>query len=239
MRDSFDRQPVWRATSVIGDIDQGLRNYMIQVYRYMAMGLGLTGLVAFFVAQQSQEVLHTLFATPLRWVVMLAPLGIVMFLGARINRLSLAAAQNTFWVYAAVMGVSLSFICLVYTGESIARLFFVTSSVFGGMSLYGYTTKRDLTQMGSFLMMGVLGIVIASLVNIFLQSSAMQMVVSILGVLIFTGLTAYDTQAIKEGYRENMEQDLAGKQAIFGALQLYLDFINLFLSLLYVFGDRR
>ncbi|WP_242508803.1 Bax inhibitor-1/YccA family protein [Candidatus Finniella inopinata] len=211
---------------------------MIKVYSYMAMGLGLTGLVA-FVTASSPAFFQAIFGTPLMWVVMLAPLGIVFFLSARIGTLSLSAAQTTFWVYAGVMGLSLSSIFYVYTGQSIARLFFVSASVFGAMSLYGYTTKKDLTNVGSFLFMGLIGLVIASMVNLFLQSTALQLALSYVGVLVFTGLTAYDTQVIKELYFEADSTEVAGKKAIIGALNLYMDFINLFLALLRIFGDRR
>lgn len=220
------------------EIDIGLRSYMVSVYSYMAMGLGLTGFVAFFAAQ-SPELMNAIFGTPLSWLVMLAPVGIVFFLSARINSLSLSTARNTFWIYSALMGLSLSSIFFIFTGQSIARLFFISSSIFGTMSIYGYTTKKDLTSFGSFLMMGVIGIVIASLVNLFIRSSALQLVVSVIGVLIFTGLTAYDTQMIKEGYNEYESSEIAGKKAIFGALQLYLDFINLFISLLQIFGEKK
>jgi hypothetical protein len=211
---------------------------MVRVFALMAMGLGLTGLVAFFAAS-SPQLMATIFMSPLKWVVIFAPLAMVFFISARINSLKLETAQVLFWVYAALMGLSLSSIFMVFTGESIARLFFITASVFGSMALYGYTTNRDLSQFGSFLMMGVLGLVVASIVNIFLKSSAMQMVLSSLGVLIFTGLTAYDAQQIKEAYLEGDSTDTAGKKAIIGALNLYLDFINLFISLLNLFGERR
>ncbi|RZI46817.1 Bax inhibitor-1/YccA family protein [Candidatus Finniella inopinata] len=240
MSNRFDDQPIIRNSSAAQawDVDAGLRSYMIKVYSYMAMGLGLTGLVA-FVTASSPAFFQAIFGTPLMWVVMLAPLGIVFFLSARIGTLSLSAAQTTFWVYAGVMGLSLSSIFYVYTGQSIARLFFVSASVFGAMSLYGYTTKKDLTNVGSFLFMGLIGLVIASMVNLFLQSTALQLALSYVGVLVFTGLTAYDTQVIKELYFEADSTEVAGKKAIIGALNLYMDFINLFLALLRIFGDRR
>ncbi|MBY0462355.1 MAG: Bax inhibitor-1/YccA family protein [Alphaproteobacteria bacterium] len=238
MSQKSDNHPIWRAEGAELGIDVGLRNYMVRVYGYMAMGLGLTGLVAFFAAS-SPALMMAIFTSPLKWVVMLAPFGMVMFLSARIGSMSFSAAQMSFWVYAGLMGLSLSSIFLVFTGQSIAQLFFVSASVFGAMSLYGYTTRKDLTALGSFLLMGVMGIVVASLVNLFLQSSAMQMMISVIGVLVFTGLTAYDTQQIKESYFEADGHELAGKKAILGALQLYLDFVNLFISLLYLFGDRR
>ena len=240
VRGSVD-QPVQRSTvSATKEItlDLGLRSYMIRVYAYMSLGLGLTGLVVFYVAS-SPVVLVSIFTSPLKWVVMFAPLAMVFFLSARIATLSLSTAQMVFWIYAGLMGLSLSSIFLVFTGESIARLFFITASIFATMSLYGYTTRKDLTAMGSFLMMGVLGLLIASFVNLFFHSSAMQMMISSIGVLVFTGLTAYDVQQIKESYFDSDTADIFGKKAILGALQLYLDFINLFISLLQLSSDRR
>jgi uncharacterized protein len=180
-----------------------------------------------------------LYASPLRWVVMLAPLGMVFFLSYRINKMSVAAAQTAFWVYAGLMGLSLSSIFLVYTGQSIVQTFFVTAASFGALSLYGYTTKRDLTAMGSFLIMGLFGLIIASVVNIFLASSALAFAVSVLGVLIFAGLTAYDTQKIKEMYFDGDDAAVMGRKAIMGALTLYLDFINLFMFMLQFLGNRN
>lgn len=241
MTERFNDQPVQRSTvhatkEII--LDLGLRSYMIRVYAYMSLGLGLTGLVAFYVAS-SPSVLVSIFTSPLKWVVMFAPLAMVFFLSARIATLSLSTAQMVFWIFAGLMGLSLSSIFLVFTGESIARLFFITASIFATMSLYGYTTRKDLTAMGSFLMMGVLGLLIASFVNLFFYSSAMQMMISSIGVLVFTGLTAYDVQQIKESYFDSDTADISGKKAILGALQLYLDFINLFISLLQLSSDRR
>ena len=224
------------------EIDAGLRQHMLGVYNYMASGLLLTGIVAYVVANWAManpSVAMTLYGSPLKWVIMLAPVGLVFFLAARIHAMSAFAAQTTYWVYAALMGLSLSSIFLVYTGASIARVFFITAGTFGAMSLYGYTTKKDLSGWGSFLFMGVIGILIASVVNIFVGSTMVQFVVSVLGVLIFTGLTAYDTQAIKEEYVESDDRETAGKKSIFGALRLYLDFINIFVSLMSLFGDRR
>jgi FtsH-binding integral membrane protein len=219
--------------------DAGLRSYMLRVYNYMAGGLALTGVVAMLTAS-SPAMLSAIYGTPLQWVVMLAPLGFVMFLSFRIQKMSMKAAQMTFWAFASVMGLSISYIFLVYTGASIARIFFISASVFGAMSLYGYTTKKDLTAMGSFLIMGLIGVIIASIVNIFLQSSGLQFAVSILSVLIFTGLTAYDTQKIKNMYYQLAGNGEAlGKAALMGALSLYLDFINLFIQLLHLFGQRR
>jgi FtsH-binding integral membrane protein len=182
---------------------------------------------------------YALFASPLKWVVLLAPLGMVFFLSARIHKMSAASGQIAFYVFAALMGLSLSSIFLVYTGASIGRVFFITAAAFGALSLWGYTTKRDLSGMGSFLVMGLFGIIIASLVNLFLGSTMVQFVVSVLGVLIFSGLTAYDTQRIKEMYYALDDSDTMGRKAILGALSLYLDFINLFTMLLSLFGNRE
>jgi FtsH-binding integral membrane protein len=219
-------------------IDEGLRGYMLSVYNYMGLGLALTGLVAFFVAS-SPAIYQPIFGTPLKWVVMLAPLGFVFFLSAKIQTMSVSAAQITFWLFAAVMGLSLASIFLVFTGASIARVFFITAGTFGAMSLYGYTTKRDLTAWGSFLFMGLIGVIIASLVNIFVASSALQFAISVIGVIVFVGLTAYDTQQIKAMYYELDASDVMAKKTIMGALRLYLDFINLFIMLLQLFGQSR
>jgi FtsH-binding integral membrane protein len=219
------------------DIDVGLRTHMLSVYNYMMLGLAITGLVAYFAA--STGFYASIARTPLIWVVMLAPLAFVLVLSYGIQRLNLGTAQLLFWAFSAVMGLSLSAIFLVYTGTSVARVFFITSGTFAGMSLYGYTTKRDLTSMGSFMFMGLIGILIASLVNMFVQSSALDFAISVIGVLVFVGLTAWDTQRIKESYSETDGDVIAGKKAIFGALSLYLDFINLFMMLLRLFGDRR
>ena len=219
-------------------IDEGLRTYMLSVYNYMASGLALTGGVAFFVAN-TPVLMNAVFGTPLIWLVMFSPLIIVFMLSARIHKMSVVAAQATFWVFATLMGMSLASIFIVYTGTSIARVFFITAGVFGAMSLYGYTTKRDLTGWGSFLFMGLIGVIIASIVNIFLGSSMLYFAISVIGVLVFTGLTAYDTQKIKEMYVESDASAVATKKAIMGALRLYLDFINLFLMLLRLFGNRN
>jgi FtsH-binding integral membrane protein len=219
-------------------IDEGLRSYMLQVYNYMGLGLAITGAVAFLVAA-TPALYEPIFTTPLKWVVMLAPLGFVFFLGAKIQTMSVSAAQLTFWAFAAVMGLSMASIFLVFTGASIARVFFITAGMFGAMSLYGYTTRRDLSGWGSFLFMGLIGIIIAALVNLFLASAALQFAVSVIGVLVFTGLTAYDTQRIKEMYYELDGADVAARTAIMGALSLYLDFINMFMLLLNLFGSTR
>ena len=219
-------------------IDQGLRDYMMKVYNYMTSGLAISGLVAWGFSQ-SPTLMGAIYGTALQWVVMLAPLGFIFFLGARLQKMSTSAAQMTFWAFAAVMGISLSYIFIVFTGVSIVRVFLITSCTFSAMSIYGYATKRDLTKFGSFLIMGLIGIIIASIVNIFLQSSAMQFVISCVGVLVFVGLTAYDTQRIKSTYYQVAGTAFAGKAAIMGALTLYLDFINLFIMLMQLFGQRR
>jgi hypothetical protein len=221
---------------------------MLKIYNYMASALILTGIVALLGAQ-SEAFLNALYVMeggaivgmkPLAWLVALAPLGLALVLGFGIQRMSLPAAQASFWGYAAVMGLSLSVIFLTFTGASIARVFFITAGTFGAMSLYGYTTRRDLTGMGSFLIMGVIGLIIASLVNIFLQSSALQFALSVIGVLVFVGLTAYDTQKLKEMYYQlSAEGEAMAKSVILGALTLYLDFINIFMNLLHLFGERR
>ena len=219
-------------------IDEGLRAYMLRVYNYMASALVLTGVVAYAVAN-TPAVYNAIFGTGLAWVVILAPLGMVFFLSARVNKMSVPAAQATFWVFAALMGMSLASIFIIYTQASIARVFFITAGTFAGMSLYGYTTKKDLTGWGSFLIMGLFGIIIASIVNIFMASSALHFAISVIGVLVFVGLTAYDTQKIKESYAASDPGEVASKKAIMGALRLYLDFINLFLMLLRLFGNRN
>ena len=226
------------ATQAGAAIDAGLRAYMLKVYNYMASGLALTGIVAFATAG-SETMMQTIFGTPLQWVVMLAPLGFVMALSFGINKMSLPTVQGLFWAFAAVMGLSLASIFIIYTGASISRVFFITAGTFAGMSIYGYTTKRDLTAMGSFLIMGLIGIIIASVVNIFMQSSMLYWIISVAGVGIFVGLTAYDTQKIKLMYVEGEATGTATKKAIMGALTLYLDFINLFIMLLRLFGERR
>ncbi len=232
-----------------GEIDEGLRAYMLRVYNYMAVGLGVTGLAAG--GAYMMAVVNTaagpqltsfgvlLYTSPLKWVVMLAPLALVFLLSARIGRMSVLAGQISFWAFAALMGVSLSSIFLVYTSTSIGHVFFVTAAAFGALSLFGYTTKRDISGWGSFLFMGLIGVILASIVNIFLASSALQFAVSVIGVLVFAGLTAYDTQQIKEMYRAQDDSTVAGRKAIMGALRLYLDFINMFIMLLSLFGNRE
>jgi uncharacterized protein len=225
------------ATPAQDAIDAGLREYMLRVYNYMASGLALTGIVAWVAANYGFY--QAIAGTPLIWVVMLAPLGLVFALSFGIQRMSPTTAQALFWLYSGLMGLSLAGIFLIYTGASIARVFFITGGTFAAMSLYGYTTKTDLTRFGSFLLMGLIGIIIASIVNIFIGSSALHFAISVIGVLVFVGLTAYDTQQIKEMYLEGEEAGLATKKSIMGALRLYLDFINLFLLLLQLFGARR
>ncbi|MAJ23438.1 MAG: hypothetical protein CMI75_06620 [Candidatus Pelagibacter sp.] len=237
------------------EVDEGLRSYMLKVYNYMGSGVLMTGIISLLVFQFSGGMDITLgptgfagltnpfgeliFNSGFKWIVMLAPLGIVIYLSFGIAKMSASKAQTTFWIFAALMGASLASIFIVYTQMSIARVFFITSGTFGAMSIYGYTTKRDLTKFGSFLMMGLFGIIIASVVNIFLKSSMMYFVISILGVLIFVGLTAYDTQKIKNMYLSSDNDEVIGKKAVMGALTLYLDFINLFIMLLRLFGQRR
>ncbi|RYE58597.1 MAG: Bax inhibitor-1/YccA family protein [Hyphomicrobiales bacterium] len=226
------------------DIDQGLRTYMLRVYNLMALGLAITGLVAFFASQaafadgQLTAFGQAIYVSPLKWVVMLAPLALVFFLSFRIHTMSVSAAQATFWVYAGLMGLSLSSIFLVYTGTSIATTFFASAAAFAGLSLYGYTTKKDLSGFGTFLIMGLVGIIVASLINLFLRSDGLAFVISVGGVLVFAGLTAYDTQKIKGMYDYVAGTDMIGKAVIMGALTLYLDFINMFLFLLRLFGSR-
>ena len=231
--------------------DEGLRAYMLKVYNYMATGILMTGIIALITFKMSvvtdssgsfvglTQVGNAIYMSGIKWLVKLATLGIVFYMSFGINKMSAAKAQTTFWIFAALMGLSLSSILLVYTGMSITRVFFICSATFGAMSIYGYTTKRDLTKLGSFLMMGLIGIIIASIVNIFMKSSMMYFVISILGVLIFVGLTAYDTQKIKNMYAASDTGELMGKKAVMGALTLYLDFINLFIMLLRLFGQRR
>jgi uncharacterized protein len=237
---SFDSGNRWtaRASSMpqVG-IDVGLRDYMLRVYNYMAGGLAITGVVAYGAA--ASGLYEAIFGTALYWVVIFAPLALVLLLSFRIQKMSLGAAQATFWAYAGLVGLSLSGLFIVYTGASIAEVFFITAATFLAMSLYGYTTRTDLARFGSFLLMGLIGVIIASLVNLFFHSSAMQFAISVIGVLVFTGLTAWDTQRIKEMYWEGDSAVVAGKKAVMGALALYLDFINLFVMLMQLMGQRR
>jgi uncharacterized protein len=217
--------------------DAGLRSYMLSVYNYMASGVLLTGIVALLFA--SSGLAEQVLSTPLRWLIMLAPLGFVMAMSFGLNRMSTSTLQILFWSFATAMGLSMSSIFLVYTGVSIAQTFFAVAAGFAGLSLWGYTTKKDLSGWGTFLIMGVVGLLIAMLINFFLQSPAMQLAISAIGVLLFAGLTAYDTQRIKSMYAYVAGTDMMGKTVIMGALSLYLDFINMFMFLLQFMGDRR
>ena len=228
--------------------DEGLRNYMLKIYNFMAMGLLMTGSFAFatlnfpplanlmFNIGSNGEFLGT---SGLGMLISFAPLGIAVYFFMGLGRMSVNTAQTLFWVYAGVMGMSLSYLGLVYTGQSLARTFFICASVFGAMSLYGYSTKRDLTSMGSFLVMGLIGIIVVSLVNIFLQSPAIEFATSFIGMAIFMGLTAWDTQKLKTMYYTSGGGEMGQKMAVLGAFTLYLDFINLFLYMLRFFGDRK
>jgi FtsH-binding integral membrane protein len=255
-------RPLTRAEAAV--VDEGLRAYMLRIYNYMVIGLAITGFAALgiymlsvtgdassaarsasgaAVAMRNGVFLtplgYALFVSPLKWAVILAPLGLVFFLSFRIQHMRPATAQLTFWIYAALVGISLGSIFLVYTQTSIVRVFFITAASFGALSLWGYTTRRDLTGMGSFLIMGLFGIIIASLVNIFLASTMMQFIISVVGVLIFAGLTAYDTQRLKSEYVYGaMDGEVMERSAIMGALTLYLDFLNLFTMLLQLLGSR-
>ena len=263
----FDNRyaPAQTGAGTAATVDEGLRSYMLTVYNYMCAGLVLTGLIAYFVFAQSvttdaslaaksatgaaMAVKRGMFLTPLgavlyaswvKWVIMLLPLAFVFFLSFRIYSMGVAAAQVTFWLFAAAMGLSLSVIFLVFTASSISQVFFITAASFAVLSVYGYTTKRDMSAWGTFLIMGVIGLILAGLVNIFLQSPALQFAISCIGVLVFAGLTAYDTQQIKDGYYQYFgDATAAAKGAIMGALNLYLDFINMFQSLLGLMGDRE
>jgi FtsH-binding integral membrane protein len=247
----FDNRLMRGQAAVTDTMDAGLRAHMLRVYNYMVGALALTGAVAYGVANTPallNLMYHTVMTsgggalqpTMLGWVVMLSPIALVFFLSFRIMQMSEATAQATFWIYAALVGASLASILIVYTGASVAMTFFVTAATFGTMSLWGYTTKRDLTGMGHFLFMGLIGILIAMVANMFFKSGAMNFVISVLGVVIFTGLTAWDTQKIKNTYYQiGGNTAVAGKAAIMGALSLYLDFLNIFLFLLRFMGNRR
>jgi FtsH-binding integral membrane protein len=237
-------------------VDQGLRAYMLRIYNYMVLGLAITGFAALGIYMLSvttdpalavakvrnimlTNVGYALFVSPLKWAVILAPLALVFFLSFRIQNMRPATAQITFWIYAALVGVSLASIFLIYTHSSITRVFFVTAATFGALSLWGYTTQRDISGWGSFLFMGLIGIIIASLVNIFVASTMLQWIVSVVGVLVFAGLTAYDTQRLKTEYMYGaMEGEVLERSAIMGALSLYLDFLNLFTMLLSLMGSK-
>ena len=233
------------------EVDQGLRSFMLGVYNNMVVGLGISGLVALGLNmlavagyQGSKPMLSPfgqfLYTSPFKWVLMLAPLAFIFIFSFRLDKMSAASARTMFWVFAAVMGASMSTILLLYTGGSVVQVFFLTAASFGALSLFGYTTKRDLSAMGSFLIMGLIGVILASIVNLFLASSALQFAISVLGVLIFAGLTAYDTQKLKEMYLySGLDSEGAAKLSVNGALTLYLDFINMFQFLLSLVGDRR
>jgi uncharacterized protein len=224
------------------EYDAGLRSYMLSVYNYMASGVLLTGIVALLFSRgglESPAATLILAGGPLAWIIMLSPLAFIMVLSFGINRLSTGTAQALFWVFAVVMGLSMSTIFLRFTGASIAQTFFATSAAFAGLSLWGYTTKKDLSGMGTFLIMGVVGLLVAMIINIFLQSSAMAFAISAIGVLLFAGLTAYDTQRIKSMYAYVAGTDMMGKTVIMGALSLYLDFVNMFTFLLNFMGSRE
>ncbi len=252
----YAQQPTATRTGVA--VDEGLRSYMLGVYNYMAAGIAFTGVVAYFlstlavttdpnaaVAQLGNGKMltslgATLYSAPLSYIIMFAPLAFVLLLSFRAHKMSTGAAQIAFWAFAAVMGISLSSIFLIYTGQSITQIFFVTAAAFAGLSIWGYTTKKDISGWGSFLIMGVIGIIIAAIVNLFLQSSALQFAISVIGVLVFAGLTAYDTQRIKDEYLVIRHDTAAtAKAAILGALSLYLDFINMFISMLHLFGNQE
>ena len=243
-----DQNPYYSASGSrsAAEIDEGLRAYMLTVYNYMASALALTGLAA-YVTANTPTILQLLYTvqgnmiapTMLGYVAMFSPLAFVLALNFGINRMQASTVQMVFWAFAVVMGLSLSSILLTYTGASVAKTFFVTAAAFGSLSLYGYTTKKNLTGMGSFLIMGLFGLIIASIVNMFMQSGAMDFIISVVGVLIFAGLTAYDTQRIKLMYLESDHSETASKKAVMGALSLYLDFINMFLFLLRFMGNRE
>ncbi len=236
--------------SSLSSTDEGLRQFMLRVYAYMTAGLGITGVIAWLVgraavtADTNGNLVFTnlgqvVMGSPLAYVIMFAPLGIILWMSFRIQKMRASTAQNLFWLLAACYGISLSAIFIAYSGETIARVFFITSSMFLTMSLWGYTTKRSLAKMGSFLMMGLIGLIIASIVNLFMGSSALQFAISIIGVIVFAGLTAYDTQMLKEIYVANENGEISTKKAIMGALKLYLDFLLMFQYLLMLFGNRE
>jgi FtsH-binding integral membrane protein len=233
-----DRKVMTQAQAQAAAVDVCLRAYMLRVYNYMSVALALSGAVAFFVST-SPAMQQVIFGTPLMWVVFLAPLGLVFFLSARIQKMSATAAQITFWIFAALMGLSLASIFIAYTPESITRVFFITAGAFAGLSLVGYTTKKDLSGMGTFLIMGVIGLIIAMVVNMFVASSMLQLGISVIGVLIFAGLTASDTQQIKLMYYEADGEEVTAKKSIMGALKLYLDFLNMFIFLMHILGVAR
>lgn len=219
-------------------VDQGLRAYMIGVYQYMALGVALTGVIALLLSMQP-AIMAAIWTTPLKWLVVLAPLPVALYTQFRIDRLSPTTAQGLFWLYAGLVGLSLSLLFAVYTGASIARVFFITAAAFGALSLYGYTTQRNLSAFGSFLFIGLIGVFIAIIANIFLQSPALQFAISIIGVLVFAGLTAFDTQRIKQMYYEAADETTAARYSVLGALWLYISFVAMFQFLMSLLGDRE
>lgn len=247
--DFLKQSQVSQASIASADVDSGLRSYFLQIYNYMASALLLTGLVAYFgsnspaliaILYNANEAGQITGLSGAGWLVALAPIGVSLFFGFKLQSMSIGAAKALFWGFAALMGLSLMSLFLAYTGASIARVFFITAITFGGMSLYGYTTQRDLTGFGSFLIMGAWGLFVGFIVNMFLQSTGFQFVLSAIGVLVFTGLIAYDTQNLKRMYYQmSGGADMLAKASIMGALQLYLDFINLFIMLMRLVGDRR
>lgn len=244
MADFRENQMNHESASGVGvEYDAGLRSYMLGIYNYMGLALAITGIAALgtaVFAESNPAFANAIYQTPLRWVIMFAPLGFVLALSFGIHKMSNSTAQMVFWAFAAVMGLSMSWIFMVYTSASIVQTFFVTAAAFGGLSLFGYTTNRNLSAMGSFLMMGVIGLIIASVVNIFLASSALQFAVSVLGVLIFAGLTAYDTQRLKNEYQiYSSNNEAMARGSLMGALSLYLNFINMFMFLLQFLGNRE
>ena len=246
MATGSDRRIVTR-TAERAEIDVGLRNYMLRVYNYMASGLALTGLAGWVVANTAlRDVFFNYIpeanayaANLLGMIVMFSPLAVYFLFHSRIRRMSLGGAQAIFWLFATLFGLSIASILLNFTGESVARVFFITAGAFGAMSLYGYTTKRDLSSWFSFLFMGLIGLIIAMVVNMFIGSTMMMYVISVIGVIVFVGLTAYDTQRVKSTYLESDSDEVTGKKAVFGALSLYLDFLNLFMFLMILLGQRR
>jgi uncharacterized protein len=237
---NFDNiKSVYESSSKRTHYDWGLREYLLKVYQYMAFALAITAVISMGAASSGQFI-NLIHGTPLKWVIAFAPLGMVFYMGSRLMSMSVSGAQICLMIFATLMGLSLSSIFIMFTGESIAKVFFITASTFGAMSIYGHSTKKDLTSMGSFLIMGVIGLFIASIVNIFMQSGAMQFIISIISVLVFTLFTAYDSQRIKAlYYQANNNSEVTQKLAVYGSLTLYMDFINLFVFLLQLLGIRR
>lgn len=234
----FDHEPIQRTTTYAA-IDEGLRTFMVKVFAYMALGLSISAITSFMMLDNPALMMAIMSNQLFLYAVIFAPLVMVIFISARLNKMPATTARTLFWVYAMLMGVSLSMTLAFYTTESILNVFLVSASLFGSMALYGYTTQKDLTAMGSFLMMGVMGLFIAYLVNMFLGNGPMNLILSGLTAIIFTGLTAYDVQNIKALYYESDNSEVATKKAVYGALLLYIDFINIFMSLLRFFGNRR